>query len=106
MLVGIAGGYLFQGMRDFQRKRGEEEAGTKKDVTPAIAQVGDFVITAGMVDAEKSEMVKQGGQDTSPMNEAYYLGTALGDEVNRGLMYKLMRENGIKVSDEDIIRKA
>jgi len=101
MLLGIAGGYLSQGLRGNQRN--EEQQVTQKDATPPVVAVGDYVVTAGMVDRLAEQNNQRTGQQT-PSGVAINLASALGEEVDAGLTYKLMRENGVQMTDEAILK--
>jgi len=78
MFIGIAAQFLLQGMRPGQQNHDPDAQ--QKDVSPPVAQVGDFVITAGMVsNGADSRQNKAGERSTFPDH------VLLGDSLARWL---------------------
>lgn len=100
-LVGMGGIYFMQGNR-YNNNQERQAEGPPKDDSPVVAQLGDYKITSQMIDKQADRMGQQLGGSPNPQQLMQTIGLVLDSNVQQALNYKLMADNGIELTDQDL----
>lgn len=102
-LAGVAGG-VGTGSCNRNQQRDSQPDAVRKDTTPPVLRVGDFVVTSGQINDSLQQM-QQSGQQLTPDLAGFQMSMQIGNAYNDAIYAKLLADEKVEVPESEL-RKA